>query len=117
MNIYSIYVNPDKKDNNFILVKQGFSLFAAVFNVFWTLYHKMWLALIITLICNIIAFSFDSHNLSNLIQIAITLIFGFFGADMREYDLERKQYSLEDIILAKSEVEAELKFLERSYKE
>ncbi|MCC8417128.1 MAG: DUF2628 domain-containing protein [Rickettsia endosymbiont of Bryobia graminum] len=117
MNIYSIYVNPDKKDNNFILVKQGFSLFAAVFNIFWALYHRMWLALIITLILNIAIFSVDSYNLSNLTQIVIVLIFGFFGADMREYDLERKQYSLEDIILADSEIEAELKFLERAYKE
>ncbi len=117
MNIYSIYVNPDKKDNNFVLVKQGFSLFAAVFNIFWALYHKMWLVLIITFILNIATFSFDSHNLSNLIQVIMALIFGFFGADMREYDLERKEYSLEDIILANSEVEAELKFLERSYKE
>lgn len=116
MNIYSIYVNPDKKDNNFILVKQGFTLFAAVFNIFWALYHRMWLVLAVALVVNIIAFSLDSSGVSNLFQIIIMLIFGFFGAEMREHDLERKQYELEDIILANSEVEAEVKFLERSHK-
>ncbi|WP_341758496.1 DUF2628 domain-containing protein [Candidatus Tisiphia endosymbiont of Ditula angustiorana] len=113
MNIYSIYVNPQKKDNDFILIKQGFSLFAAFLSVFWAFYHRMWLPLIITLILNIVISNLGCTNFISVSQFAIMLIFGFFSDDMREYDLQKKKYQLTDIILAKSEIEAELKFLER----
>ncbi|MDR0296949.1 MAG: DUF2628 domain-containing protein [Rickettsia sp.] len=113
MNIYSIYVNPQKKDNDFIIIKQGFSLFAAFFNMFWALHHRMWTALIITLIVSIAISSLGFAHFTFASQIAIMLIFGFFSADMREYDLQQKKYQLEEIILAKSEIEAELKFLKR----
>jgi hypothetical protein len=36
-----------------------------------------------------------------------------FAVDIREYDLERKEYYLDDITFANSEIEAELKYLER----
>ncbi|WP_341756232.1 MULTISPECIES: DUF2628 domain-containing protein [unclassified Candidatus Tisiphia] len=111
MNIYSIYVNPQKKDNDFIIIKQGFSLFAALFNMFWALYHRMWIALIITLIISIAMSNLGFAHFTFASRIAIMLIFGFFAADMREYDLQRKKYQLTEIILAKSEIEAELKFL------
>ncbi|MDR0774360.1 MAG: DUF2628 domain-containing protein [Rickettsia sp.] len=113
MNIYSMYVNPQKKDNDFILIKQGFSLFAAFLSVFWALYHRMWLPLITTLILSIVISSLGCTNFISVSQLAIMLIFGFFSDDMREYDLQKKKYQLTDIILAKSEIEAELKFLER----
>ncbi|WP_425364404.1 DUF2628 domain-containing protein [Candidatus Tisiphia endosymbiont of Mystacides longicornis] len=105
MNIYSIYVNPQKKDNDFIIIKQGFSLFAAFFNIFWALYHRMWLALIITLIISVAISSLGFTYLTFASRIAIMLIFGFFAADMREYDLKQKKYRLTEIILAKSEIE------------
>lgn len=112
MNIYSIYVNPQKKDNNFILIKQGFSLFATLLSAPWALYHKMWLPLIITMIANIIVINLDS-GLVYIGQIFVMLIFAFYSSDIREYDLEQKEYQLADILLAKSEIEAELKFLQR----
>jgi hypothetical protein len=112
MNIYSIYVNPQKKDNNFILIKQGFSLFATLLGAPWAVYHKMWLPLIITMIFNIIVMNLES-DLAYIGQIFIMLIFAFYSSDIREYDLEQKEYRLEDVILAKSEIEAELKFLQR----
>ncbi|WP_341764279.1 DUF2628 domain-containing protein [Candidatus Tisiphia endosymbiont of Beris chalybata] len=113
MNIYSIYVNPQKKDNNCIIIKQGVSLFAAIFNVGWLLYHRMWLLLIVTSIVVVSAFSLNCECIKAGVLITTMLIFGFCSTDIREYDLERKKYLLQDIILANSEMEAELKFLER----
>ncbi len=113
MNIYSIYVNPQKKNNNCIIIKQGFSLCAAILNIGWALYHRMWLLLLITTVTMIIAFNINSAYTEMMGPIAIMLIFGFCSNIMREYDLERKKYLLNDIILAHSEIEAELKFLER----
>lgn len=113
MNIYSIYVNPQQKDNNCIIIKQGASLFAAIFNVGWLLYHRMWLLLILSSIVVVSAFSLNCEHLKVGALITTMLIFGFCRTDILEYELERKKYLLKDIILANSEMEAELKFLER----
>jgi hypothetical protein len=113
MNIYSIYVNPQKKDNDFVLIKQGFSFYAALFNIFWSLYHKIWLPPIVVLVFNICIFILNNDNYTLIYLILTTLVFGMFAVDIREYDLERKEYYLDDITFANSEIEAELKYLER----
>ena len=113
MNIYSIYVNPQKKDNDFVLIKQGFSFSAAFFNIFWSLYHKIWLPPIVVLVFNILIVILKDDNYTLIYSILTILVFGMFAVDIREYDLERKEYYLDDITLANSEIEAELKYLER----
>src|SRR4051794_12930980 len=114
MNIYGIYVNPEQKDNNFVIIKDGFSLASAFFNVFWALYHSMWVPLIATLIFNFAIVIIGYDTFLPIGKIATMLVFGFLGNDMREYDLQWKKYRLQDVILASSAIEAELKFLERS---
>ena len=113
MNIYSIYANPQKKDNNFVLIKQGFSFSAAVFNIFWSLYHKIWLPPIVVLLINIFILTLNNDNYVLMASTLTMLVFGIFAVDIREYSLEHKKYFLDDIILASSEIEAELKYLER----
>ncbi len=113
MNTYSMYVNPQEKDNDFILVKHGFSLLAMFLGIFWILYHRMWLLLIVAVVITVIISSVGFSDYIIVSQIVIMLILGFFSDDIREYDLQQKNYQLADIILAKSEIEAELKFLER----
>lgn len=113
MNIYSIYVNPQKKDNDFVLIKQGFSFSAALFNIFWSLYHKIWLPPIVVLVFNILIFILNDEQYTFIYSVLTTLAFGIFAADIREYDLEHRKYYLDDITLANSEIEAELKYLER----
>lgn len=116
MNIYAIYINPEQKSNNFIIVREGFSWRALLFNVFWAVYHKMWLALFLVIIINIIVTTINIQGLVFISKLTIMLIFGFFASDIREYDLQRKNYRLRDVVFAQSEIEAELKFLERSIK-
>jgi len=116
MNIYSIYVNPEKEHNSFVSVKNGFSLTAAIFGLLWVLYHKMWSILFVTMVIYIIIF-LQSENVANqlipLINIVSIVIFGIFATDMREYNLEKNGYKLRDIVLASSIIDAEIKFLTR----
>ncbi|ADE29834.1 DUF2628 domain-containing protein [Rickettsia prowazekii] len=113
MNIYAIYINSTQKNNNFIILEEGFSWIAALFSIFWALYHKMWIVVAITVIANIIATTIIV-DFKFIFQIFLILSFGFFAADIRENYLNRNNYQLEDIIIANSRIEAELKFLERS---
>ncbi|MFY9589662.1 DUF2628 domain-containing protein [Rickettsia endosymbiont of Halotydeus destructor] len=114
MNIYAIYINPEQKSNNFAIVREGFSWSALIFNIFWAFYHKMWLIVAFVIIVNIIMATINLQGLVFISKLTIMLIFGFFASEMREYDLRRKNYRLRDVVFARSEIEAELKFLERS---
>ena len=117
MNIYAIYTNPNREDTPLIPIKAGFSFIAAILNFFWALYHRMWRVVFILLIINILVFIFQTNNIATsiipVIHIATMAIFGFFTTELREYDIQRKGYQLQDIIYAPSELEAELKFLTR----
>lgn len=119
MNIYSIYIKGNMDDSDPILVKQGFSFIAAIFNIFWSLYHRMWLFFMLGLIVSAIPSFFEGiHFFDRLIavtQISTFLIFGFLNADMREYALEKSGYELYDVVVASDEKEAEMKFFARAH--
>jgi len=114
MNIYAIYINHEQKNNNFIVVEESFSWTAALLSVFWALYHRMWLPVAIAILMNIIVAAINIQELTLALKLIIMLIFGFFAADIRENHLKRNNYRLEDIIVANSKIEAELKFLKRN---
>jgi len=113
MNIYAIYINPEQKNNNFVVIEESFSWTAAILSVFWALYYKMWLPVVIAIIINIFATTI-SHELALILKLIVMLIFGFFAADIRENYLKRNNYELKDIVVANSQIEAELRFLERN---
>ncbi len=118
MNIYSIYVNPEKEDDSFVSVKNGFSLTAAIFVFFLgALYHKMWkIALIMVAIYVVIFCQNESivQVLTPVMNILNICIFGMFATDMREYNLEKNGYKLRDVVLASSQIDSEIKFLTRN---
>ncbi|EOB09677.1 HIT-like protein [Rickettsia prowazekii str. GvF12] len=76
MNIYAIYINSTQKNNNFIILEEGFSWIAALFSIFWALYHKMWIVVAITVIANIIATTIIV-DFKFIFQIFLILSFGF----------------------------------------
>jgi Protein of unknown function (DUF2628) len=117
MNIYAIYTDPEREDTNFIPMRKGFSFIAAILNFFWALYHKMWSVVFILLMINMLVFVLQINNTATgaipVIHFATMAIFGFFTTELREYYLQKKGYHLEDIVLAPSELEAEVKFITR----
>lgn len=110
MNIYCVYSDSEKNQDELLIVKQGFSIFASVFNVVWAIYHKMWLLVLIVGVMGIIAFPLEKMQLYYIFDIAILFIFGFFADDFRNYYAKKKGYILSDIVIADSDEEAELKY-------
>ena len=117
MNIYSIYVNPEKENTSFVSVKNGFSLTAVVFGVLWALYHRIWkIALPMIAIYIVIMLQNDAivQTITPFMNILNICIFGMFAADMREYNLEKNGYKLKDIVYASSQADSEAKFMIRN---
>lgn len=114
MNIYSVYTDSSKKDNEVILIKQGFSFIAGFFNFFWALYHRMWLIAIFLMILSFVISADGPSFIAYCVNLVILFIFGFFASEIREYYAIKSGYNLSDIILASSEEEAEVKYIERA---
>ncbi|RTK92790.1 MAG: hypothetical protein EKK61_02520 [Rickettsiales bacterium] len=110
MNIYCVYKDSSKNQDELLIVKQGFSIWAAIFNAAWAIYHKMWLLVIITCVVGVIAFPLEKLQLYYIFDIAILFVFGFFADDFRNYYIHKKGFVLSDIIAADNEEEAELKY-------
>ena len=113
MKLYSVYANHNIQKQH-VFVKSGFSFIACIFNILWSLYHKVWEVFLFLISFNAIAIFFqDNQSLSNLFfmwQGLISIGIGICASDIREYYLERYGYVLEDIIYAASEDEALIKF-------
>lgn len=117
MKIYSIYSKSAGDDTDPIIIKQGFSIWAAIFNVLWALYHRMWSIAAVTLF---VAFSIsyfqvvtELKQLAYLIDIATMAVFGFFASEIREFHAGLKGYELTDVIVAADDDEAEMKYTMR----
>jgi hypothetical protein len=110
MNIYCVYNDSSKNQDELIIVKEGFSIYAAVFNLLWALYHKMWLVVLIGIIVSLCAMPLEKLGLYYLYDMTILLIFSFFASDIRGCYATRSGYVLADVVTALDEEEAELKY-------
>jgi hypothetical protein len=118
MNIYSVYTDSSKKENDPILIKQGFSFIAGVLNCFWAFYHKMWFIAFFTMVVSLLIGTLAISHIAYSINISILFIFGFFAGEMREHYAKKNGLELSDIILARDEEEAEVKYnMRKSHQE
>ncbi len=117
MNLYCIYIDRKNEALNPVVIKQGFSLWALVFNLFWAFYHRMWLVAGLVIVTNLIMFSFsgaeDIHIMELIKYVIEIFMFGFFSTELREFYAKKQGMQLDDIIVANSEEEAELKYMMR----
>lgn len=117
MNIYEIYIDNERNDIPIEMLKDGFSLPAAIFTPFWALYHRMWFvsAIAISLNLGITYLQKDTNifSLAIIVELFFISFFGIFASDIREWHLQSKGYAVQDVVIAGSEIEAELKFLKR----
>lgn len=114
MNIYSVYVNLNKKEQDPVIIKQGISFVAGIFTFAWALYYKMWFIAFLAIAANAFAYGIDVSYIANFINMAILFFFAFFAGDLREFYVTKNGAELFDIIIAHDAEEAELKYYIRS---
>jgi hypothetical protein len=110
MHLYSVYIDNEEATSPMI-IKQGFSFLALVFNFFWALYHKMWFVAAVVVLMNLIVMQFASLTL--VWQVIQLFVFGFFASEIREFYAIGRGMKLDDVILAGSNEEAEVKYMMR----
>jgi len=105
MSKFKIFKN---KGNYVETVKDGFSWPALLFGIFWILYKKMYIVLLLSLILGLflVVISIDYPELDIVTNFAIPVLLGVFGNRIFEDHLIRKGYSIVGEIEATSKSEA-----------
>jgi hypothetical protein len=115
MQIFSIYSKNNSMDD-LIVIKDGFSVGAFIFNGLWACYKKMWLLGGVTFIVVYMAqylkdidFQYAGDFLQNLVLVA----YGILANDFLSYKLDKSGYNLKDVMIANTLEDAELLYLRK----
>lgn len=118
--IYTVHEKDDAKEpsQRIVLVREGFSFWALVFNVLWLLAHKCWrMALYFTLLLICIDKGGDLIALSSatkfVLQFGAQYWLGCVGNDCRRISLQRSGYEEVDVVTGESELLAERRYFDR----
>jgi hypothetical protein len=118
MALFTILEPPDGRPEKVAVVPEGFSIRAAVFTIFWALWHRMWIIAVLLFVLSVSlelaarAFRLDPAIVT-VSGLAVSLLFGFEARALQILSLKRAGYNVEGMISAESRESAELQYFSR----
>lgn len=123
MDTYTVHIlyNQDGKALDMQYIPEGYSFWGVVFGPLWLLYNGLIRALVIygilvILIAQLTEAEVIDPSLSLLLLLMLSLCIGFFGRDSIRAKLIRNGYKFDDVVLASSEAEAQLRYVTKYLK-
>ncbi|HLF21444.1 MAG TPA: DUF2628 domain-containing protein [Aestuariivirga sp.] len=115
MAIYSVHSRPGAPAEDSIFVKEGFAWAAFFFTLLWALWHRMWIVAAVAFSATAAIAAAASWlalgDLTvNLASLAVSLILGFEGNDLRRWSLARRGCREIGMAAGRDLGEAELRF-------
>lgn len=120
MKIYTVHIK--KGDENplegAVFVKEGFAFFAAIFQLLWTLYNKMWFYSLVVFaisLCFVVAekYAIINVDVASFLKIGFLVYVGYSANDWYRNTIAKKGYIFFEIVSANNEMEAQQKFLNK----
>jgi ABC-type branched-subunit amino acid transport system permease subunit len=107
MRLYTIHQGPPDKDGDprLAAIKEGFSWPALLFTVLWSLWHGMWLVTVVVaaiqLVLGWLIVRFGADPVTDaVLNLAINVILGLVGNDLRRWTLAGRGYDEAAIVAA-----------------
>ena len=115
MKIFTVYSKPGDNIDKSIFIKEGFSIYAFLFQFFWALYNRLWqlsiLFIVISMSLNLfLSLEFISVETLYVIDFVMFLFIGIEANDILRYYLERRGYECLAVIAANNYPEAQFRF-------
>jgi hypothetical protein len=101
-----IYTALLKADAEPVLVKEGFSWGALIFGPLWLAAHRAWIAAAISLAACVLITVLVPEPAGAILLVAVALILGLTGNDLRRWALENRGYLLVHVLAANGGDEA-----------
>ena len=105
MRTYTIHHRAGAKGDDVVIIREGFSWGAFIFNFLWALWNRLWLAaagLLVVMLAIDAAADLLGVNpaFASIAGLAVSLWVGFTGNDWRRGALERRGYVLDAVVAA-----------------
>ena len=100
MRIYTAHLKADREP---ILVREGWSSFAALFGPFWLLAQRAWLPGVVLLAVTALIRFVAPAELQPVFSLALAVLTGVLGRDVIRWSLERRGYRLAHVLAARDE--------------
>ena len=121
MQVYTVHIDPlsPEVDGDAVLVREGFAWLAALFGVFWALYHGLWgwaLALVAAAlaIAGLAALTGLNGVGQAVLQLGYMALAGALANDWRRWALARRGYRLAEVVAGDDLMAAERRYFERA---
>jgi hypothetical protein len=101
--LYSAHLKPDAEP---ILVREGFSWGALIFGPFWLAANRAWIAAAITLAAYVLIAALVSQPLALVLGVALAVLLGLSGHDLRRWAIERRGFLLVHVVAARGQEDA-----------
>lgn len=99
MRTYTVHTHPARP---FVLLREGFSFWAAVFGPFWLLAQRAWLPGLGVLALNALLL-LTPEAVRPLLSAALAILTGLLGRDLLRWSLDRRGYALQHVVAARTD--------------
>lgn len=105
-----------KKEEAVKVVPDSVSMHAAIFNLIWVVYHRLWKLLVLLLIYLSVVYSISNYGMINSVWSSLLISFSLpylwvYGNFWRQKALQDKGFLVKDLVVAKNYDEALYKAL------
>lgn len=109
MNSWTVHVKPNAAP---VLVPERFSWGAAFFGWLWLLVHRAWLPAIGLLAISLLVGVLAPAGINLLLLVALVVLQGLHGHDLRRWSLDRRGFALVQIVAARDADSAWMRLLD-----
>jgi hypothetical protein len=96
-----------------VLVREGFSWGALLFGPLWLATHRAWIAAALTLAAFVLIVVLARDGISAALLTTLVVLLGLSGNDLRRWSLDHRGFLLAQVVVARSELEALGRLLDR----
>ncbi len=121
LKVYTVHIHPKPLKNgdpDIVLVPEGFSVWALLFQFVWALFHRLWLIAFFMLVISGLmewAFKFAGGDITALAcQLGFGILVGAEAQNLRRWTLQRRGYQLDAVVIGETLDEAELRYFEQN---
>jgi len=123
MKIFTVYLKENSNPfEDSVFIEEGFSWLGFVFNVFWLVYHRLWMQVVAFMFILLVVVELKQidaiqDSVYFILCVGLYAYVGFAGRDFIRKKLEKDGYKFTDIVIAKSVDEAQYSFVKSTLKQ
>ncbi len=110
MRIWTVHLRDDAAP---VLVREGFSLGAAVFGPLWFAWRRAWVPAFLALAVWVVVDTLTSGGTRLVLDAGLVLLQGLSGHDLRRWSLGRRRFTLAEVVTARNSETAWARLLDR----